>query len=63
MRGLPLLHKGGDFSETDNASAYRLVTEGLGVKHLRLVIGNSMGRHAGLAVGHPLSGRDGCAAC
>jgi homoserine O-acetyltransferase/O-succinyltransferase len=39
-------------------SAYRLISEGLGIKHLRLVMGSSMGGmhlHAGLR----LSGSDG----
>ena len=33
------------------AAQYRLVTEGLGIKHLRLVIGNSMGGMHDLACG------------
>ena len=38
---------------------YRLVTEGLGIKHLRLVIGNSMGGMHDLDLGREISADDG----
>ena len=50
------------------AAQYRLVTEGLGIRHLRLVIGNSMGGmqtwHVGLGLSglHGRAGADGVAA-
>jgi homoserine O-acetyltransferase len=57
------------YDYTDMVDAqYQLVTEGLGIKHLRLVIGNSMGGHAQLDLGrevsapHGRAGADGVAA-
>lgn len=53
------------FPEYDYAdmvqAQYRLLTEGLGIKHLRLVLGNSMGGDGDVGVGHPASGVHGCA--
>ncbi|HEX3500806.1 MAG TPA: alpha/beta fold hydrolase [Stellaceae bacterium] len=43
------------------AAQHGLVSEGLGIRHLRLVLGNSMGGDADLGVGRDLSRFHGCA--
>ena len=56
-----------DYADMVDAQ-YRLLTEGLGIRHVRLIIGNSMGGMQRLAVGRAISrlhgraGADGGAA-